>query len=42
MWTELHLCPAPPDELRLQGACGSCPSSTMTLKMGVAEVVQVL
>ena len=38
---------------RLQGACGSCPSSTMTLKMGierklremipeVSEVVQVL
>jgi Fe-S cluster biogenesis protein NfuA len=40
-------------EVRLQGACGSCPSSTMTLKMGierklreaipeVSEVVQVL
>jgi Fe-S cluster biogenesis protein NfuA len=29
-------------KVRLQGACGSCPSSTMTLKMGVAEVVQVL
>ena len=39
--------------LRLQGACGSCPSSTMTLKMGIerklrdvipeiAEVEQVL
>lgn len=39
--------------LRLQGACGSCPSSTMTLKMGIerrlreyipeiAEVVQAL
>lgn len=39
--------------LRLQGACGSCPSSTMTLKMGierkmrdmipeVAEVEQVM
>lgn len=39
--------------LRLQGACGSCPSSTMTLKMGierklkdsipeVSEVEQVL
>ena len=38
--------------LRLQGACGTCPSSTMTLKMGIerklresipeiAEVVQV-
>ena len=40
-------------KVRLQGACGSCPSSTMTLKMGierkmreslreVSEVVQVL
>jgi Fe-S cluster biogenesis protein NfuA len=40
-------------KVRLQGACGSCPSSTMTLKMGierklreaipeVAEVMQVL
>ena len=29
-------------KVRLQGACGGCPSSTMTLKMGVAEVVQVL
>ncbi len=39
--------------LRLQGACGSCPSSTMTLRMGIerklkeaipeiAEVQQVL
>ena len=39
--------------LRLQGACGSCPSSTMTLKMGIerklresipeiAEVQQVI
>ncbi|MEB3180264.1 MAG: NifU family protein [Nostocaceae cyanobacterium] len=39
--------------LRLQGACGSCPSSTMTLKMGlerrlremipeIAEVEQVI
>ncbi len=39
--------------LRLQGACGTCPSSTMTLRMGierklretipeVAEVEQVL
>ena len=38
---------------RLQGACGSCPSSTMTLKMGIerklresipeiAEVEQIL
>ena len=40
-------------KVRLQGSCGSCPSSTMTLKMGierklreaipeVSEVVQVL
>ena len=40
-------------KVRLQGACGSCPRSTMTLKMGierkmresipeVSEVVQVL
>lgn len=40
-------------KLRLQGACGSCPSSAMTLKMGIerrlrekipeiAEVEQVL
>ncbi len=40
-------------QLRLQGACGSCPSSTMTLKMGIErklremipeidEVVQVV
>ncbi len=40
-------------KLRLQGACGTCPSSTMTLKMGIerklresipeiAEVSQVL
>ena len=40
-------------KVRLQGACGSCPSSTMTLKMGierkmresipeVSEEVQVL
>ena len=40
-------------KVRLQGACGSCPGSTMTLKMGierkmrecipeVSEVVQVL
>ena len=36
-------------KLRLQGACGSCPSSTMTLKMGIErrlkefipEIVQV-
>jgi Fe-S cluster biogenesis protein NfuA len=40
-------------KVRLQGACGSCPSSTMTLKMGierklreaipeVSEVIQVI
>jgi len=40
-------------KVRLQGACGSCPSSTMTLRMGIerklretipeiSEVVQVL
>ena len=40
-------------KLKLQGACGSCPSSTMTLKMGIerklreeipeiAEVEQVM
>ncbi len=40
-------------KVRLQGACGDCPSSTMTLKMGierkiremipeVSEVIQVL
>lgn len=40
-------------KVRLQGACGTCPSSTMTLKMGierklreaipeVSEVIQVL
>jgi Fe-S cluster biogenesis protein NfuA len=36
-------------KLRLQGACGSCPSSTMTLKMGterrlrekIPEIVEV-
>lgn len=25
----------PKVRLRLQGACGSCPSSTMTLRMGI-------
>ncbi len=25
----------PVAKLRLQGACGSCPSSTMTLRMGI-------
>jgi Fe-S cluster biogenesis protein NfuA len=24
-------------QVRLQGACGSCPSSTYTLKMGIEE-----
>ncbi len=24
-------------ELRLQGACGTCPSSTYTLKLGIEE-----
>lgn len=24
-------------QLRLQGACGTCPSSTYTLKMGIEE-----
>jgi len=43
----------PTVRLRLQGACGSCPSSTMTLRMGIerrlrefipeiAEVEQVI
>ena len=43
----------PTVNLRLQGACGSCPSSSMTLKMGIerklreeipeiAEVVAVM
>lgn len=43
----------PTVKLRLQGACGSCPSSTVTLRMGIerrlrefipeiAEVEQVL
>ena len=26
--------------VRLTGACGSCPMSTMTLKMGVEKVVK--
>ena len=49
-FVEIH---GPIVKVRLQGACGSCPSSTMTLKMGierkmresspeVGEVVQVL
>ncbi|MBC6476998.1 MAG: NifU family protein [Hormoscilla sp. GUM202] len=50
---ELTEIDGPVVKLRLQGACGSCPSSTMTLKMGIerrlreyipeiAEVEQVL
>ena len=27
-------------KLKLQGACGSCPSSTMTLKMGIERKLQ--
>ncbi len=27
-------------KLRLLGACGSCPSSTMTLKMGIERVLK--
>jgi Fe-S cluster biogenesis protein NfuA len=26
--------------VRLQGACGSCPSATMTLKMGIERVLK--
>ncbi len=26
--------------LRLLGACGSCPSSTMTLKMGIERILK--
>ncbi len=25
--------------VRLQGACGSCPMSTMTLKMGIEKLI---
>ena len=32
---ELSEIEGPIVKLRLQGACGSCPSSTMTLKMGI-------
>jgi Fe-S cluster biogenesis protein NfuA len=28
--------------LRLQGACGSCPSSTMTLRMGIERRLREL
>ena len=27
-------------KVRLQGACGSCPSSTMTLKMGIENLLR--
>lgn len=27
-------------KVRLQGACGSCPMSTMTLKMGIERAVK--
>ena len=27
-------------KLRLIGACGSCPSSTMTIKMGIERMLQ--
>ena len=27
-------------QLRLQGACSSCPSSTMTLKMGIENALK--
>ena len=27
-------------KVRLQGACGSCPMSTMTLKMGIERVLK--
>jgi len=27
-------------KLKLLGACGSCPSSTMTLKMGIERVLK--
>lgn len=50
---ELNDIDGPIVKLRLQGACGSCPSSAMTLKMGIerrlreyipeiAEVEQVM
>ena len=27
-------------EVRLTGACGSCPMSTMTLKMGIEQILR--
>mgnify|MGYP001011291178 FL=1 len=27
-------------KVRLQGACGSCPMSTMTLKMGIEKAIK--
>ncbi len=32
----------PTVKLRLQGACGSCPSSTMTLRMGIERRLREL
>jgi Fe-S cluster biogenesis protein NfuA len=32
---QLYEIDGPVVKLQLQGACGSCPSSTMTLKMGI-------
>jgi len=32
----------PTVRLRLQGACGSCPSSTMTLRMGIERRLREL
>ena len=29
-------------KLRLQGACGSCPSSTYTLKMGIERKLRMM
>ncbi len=33
----LDITPEGQVQLRLQGACGTCPSSTYTLKMGIEE-----
>ena len=40
---DLELVEVTPDgvvKVRLQGACGSCPFSQMTLKMGVEQVLK--
>ena len=29
-------------KLRLKGSCGCCPMSSMTLKMGIDELVKIL